>query len=86
MKKKIPALCLSGGKLKDFGGHKKALEYRVWVHPNEGDDFCYRSENIKTLRQTRRKLLRNKRAYPIVEPIIAVVFDERFKKYREVLI
>lgn len=85
-KKNIPALCLSDGRLKDYGGHKKVAEYRFWVHPNVGDDFYYRSESRKTLQPIRRKLVRNKNAYPTVEPIIAVVFDEKFKKYREVVI
>jgi hypothetical protein len=84
--KKIPALCLSGGRLKDFGGHRKVAEYRFWIHPNNGDDFYYRSESIQELKQKRKKLLGNKKDYALVEPVIAVVFDERFRKYREVVV
>lgn len=80
-KKQIPALCLSGGRLSDFGG--KAVEYRVWIHSFDGDDFYYRSKNLKAVVAKRKELLKK---YPLVEPVIAVVFDKNYKRYREVVI
>jgi len=82
MKSKIPALCLSGGKLSEFG---KAVEYRVWIHPKEGEDIFYRSQSIEAALKKRSKFI-NDPNLAMVEPVIAVVYDKKFKKYREVQI
>jgi hypothetical protein len=78
-----PAFCLSGGRLSEFGN--KAVEYRVWVHPQEGDDYFFRGKNLEKLLEKQAELLRDPK-YALVEPIIAVVYDKKFKKYREVQI
>lgn len=82
MKSKIPALCLSGGKLSDFA---KAVEYRVWIHPKQGEDKFYRSQSIEEALKKRSEFINNP-DLAIVEPIIAVVYDKKLKKYREVRI
>ena len=76
-----PAFCLSGGRLSEFGN--KAVEYRVWVHPQEGDDYFFRSKNIEKILQRRAELLQEQ-STALIEPIIAVVYDKKFKKYREI--
>jgi len=83
MKSKVPALCLSGGKLSEFGG--KAAEYRIWVHPKKEEDSFYRSQSLELALKKREELI-NDPDLAIVEPVIAVVYDKKFKKYREVQI
>lgn len=83
---RIPALTLGGGKLSQFGGLKAAREFRVWCHPRSGgDDFYYA---YKTLDGARRGYNRHKRNKSLirVEPPCAVVYDKRYRKYREVVI
>ena len=67
--------------MSEFGN--KAVEYRVWVQPHEGDDYFFRSKNFFNLLEKRAELM-NKLQIGQVEPIIAVVYDKKFKKYREV--
>jgi hypothetical protein len=81
MRSKIPALCLSGGKLSEFCD--KAVEYRVWIHPYSGDDCFFKGKNIIKVLKKRAELLKDPQI-ALVEPVIAVVYDKRFKKYREV--
>jgi hypothetical protein len=90
---RISALTLSGGRLSDFGGHKAVKEYRVWVHPKRGDDFYYAISPTKVksgggykdlLRETAK--LRKSGKFVRVETPLAVVYDPRYKKYREVVI
>jgi|GEM_PF-4555627 len=83
MKSKIPTLCLSGGRLSDF--EWKAVEYRVWIHPNQGEDSFYRSQSIEETLKKRSEFINNPDLAE-VEPVIAVVYDKRFKRYREVQI
>ena len=83
MKKKIPLLTLSGGKRSDFA---RPVRYRIWVHYREDkDDGCYqfRPNELEKAKLFRKKLLKNKR-FAIVEPIVVVVWDKKFKRYREV--
>lgn len=83
---KIPALTLSGGKLSEFEG--KVVVYRIWVHPREGGDDGYLEfgpNEIEKAKNAHKVLLQDIR-FSIVEPIIAIVFDSRYKKYREVAI
>jgi len=75
---KIPALTLSGGLLSKFGGTEAVKEYRVWVHPN-GDDYYFR---YKDLKEAIRESVKMKGA----EKPLAVVWDKKQKKYREVVI
>ena len=85
MKKRIPALTLSGGKLSEFG---RVVRYRIWVHYRDGNDDSYYEfmpNELKKAKLFREKLLKDKR-FAIVEPVIAVVWDEKFRKYREVVI
>lgn len=77
---RIPALTLSGGRLSEFGGIKAVKEFRVWVHPAKGDDYYFA---FKTLTGAVKKH-RSMRARS--EPPIAVVYDKRYRKYREVVI
>ena len=84
MKRKIPSLTLSGGRLSEFG---KPARYRIWVHYAEDkDDGCYEflPNELKKAKLFRKKLLKDER-FAIVEPIIAVVWDKKFKRYREVV-
>jgi len=83
MKSKIPALCLSGGRLSEFGG--KVVEYRVWIHPKQGENSFYRSQSLEQALKKRSEFI-NDPDLAIVEPLIAVVYDRKFKKYREVQI
>lgn len=77
---RIPGLTLSGGKLSEFGGLKAVKEFRVWIHPGKGDDYYYA---YKTLEGAVRKYrsFRTRAEHPL-----AVVWDKRYKKYREVKI
>jgi len=79
--KKIPAVCLSGGVLSDFGGPEEVVEYRIWVHGKE--DTYYKS---KTLKGILKKFKSLKGKEPFIEIPLAVVFDKNFKGYREVQI
>ena len=82
---KIPALTLSGGKLSEFEG--KVVAYRIWVHPREGgDSYCEFGPNQLEKAKSVRKVLLNDPRFIKVEPIIAIVYDKRYKKYREVVI
>ena len=84
MKRKIPLFTLSGGRLSEFG---KPVRYRIWVHYAEDkDDGCYEfmPNELEKANSFRKKLLKDKR-FAIVEPIIAVVWDRQFKRYREVV-
>jgi len=85
-KKRISALTLSGGKLSDFGA-KAIREWRIWCHPIAGDDFYYRFPPSKFAEaiETRAKLLKDESIVE-VEPIIAVVWDEESKDFREVIV
>ena len=79
--KKIPASCLSGGLLSDFGGPKAVVEYRVWYHGDE-DDY-WKSKTFKGI----MKIWESKRkSNPYVEPPLAVVWDKKKEDYREVVI
>ncbi len=80
---KIPAGTLSGGLLSDFGGHKVVKEYRVWYHPEEGDDGYKTSSTFKGIRRIWKAL---KKEEPYVEPPLAVIWDKVKGKYREVVI
>jgi len=90
----IPGLTLSGGKLSKFGGHKAVRQYRVWVHPKRGGDdsyYAYSPSQVKkrggysTLVAATKRLRKSGR-YARVEEPLAVVWDKRYKKYREVVI
>jgi len=82
-KVKVPTFTLSGGKLSDFGGYNNVVQYRIWVHPYNGsDDFYYSYRTYKKAVVGREKAVREGKA----EPILAVVFDPKFNKYREVVI
>lgn len=83
MSLKIPALCLSGGRLSEFGG--RAVEYRVWIHPKQGEDSFYRSQSIEEALKKRSEFLDDP-SIAMVEPVIVVVYDRKFKRYREVQI
>ncbi len=84
MTRKIPIFTLSGGRLSEFG---RPVRYRIWVHYAEDkDDGCYefKPNELEKAKSFRKKLLKDKR-FAIVEPIIAVVWDKQFKRYREVV-
>lgn len=83
MKSKIPALCLSGGKLSEFGG--RAAEYRVWIHPKQGENSFYRSQSLEQALKKRAEFI-NDPDLAMLELVIAVVYDKKFRKYREVQI
>ncbi len=90
----IPVMTLSGGKLSNYGGIAAVRQYRVWVHPKGGGDDSFYSftpakvkalGGIKALRKEATRLRRSKR-FQKVEMPLAVVWDKRQKKYREVVI
>lgn len=86
---RIPALTLSGGKLSEFGGHKGAKEYRVWCHPAKGgDDFYFAYKTLVGAKNAYAKIARKKKSMGLirVESPCAVVYDKRYRKYREVVI
>lgn len=78
---RIPSLTLSGGRLSDFD---KVKQYRIWVHPKTGDDYYYTFKNEAELKQVREQIKKDNPLY--VEKPIAVVWDKKNKKYREVVI
>jgi len=81
---KISALTLSGGKLSKFGGQSAVKEYRVWVHPKGGgDDYYFVAKSLDEISRKGQSLV-NKGDY--VEKPLAVVWDAKYKKYREVVI
>ncbi|MEO0126320.1 MAG: hypothetical protein ABIL44_01050 [candidate division WOR-3 bacterium] len=79
---KIPLLTASGGILRQ---PEFALEFRVWVHPVNGDDKAYCFSSLKEAKKRYPLICKDKR-WAIVEPIIAVVWDNRIMNFREVLI
>jgi hypothetical protein len=85
---KISALTFSGGKLSEFGGAKAVKEYRVWVHPKpSGDDYYYVFKDFlqaKEFSDNERKKVGNK--YNKVEMPLAVVWDKKYRRYREIVI
>jgi len=85
-KKEIPALTKSGGLLSKFGGKKKVLEYRVWVHPKEGgDDWYYTADTLEEMKRIRKGLLNDKKLV-LVEHPLAIVWDKKYEDFREVCI
>ena len=82
MSKRIPALTLSGGKLSEFGGLKAVKEFRVWVHPKAGDVFYYVYRTHAAAKSGQKLAAKQGRA----EKPIAVVWDIKHGKYREVMI
>jgi len=92
----IPALTLSGGALSEFGRHEAVEEYRLWMHPMDGEDFYLRDEDRSCLETTRSQLLEDRKqdGYMFysklelaqVEEVVAVVWDDEKERYREVVI
>ncbi len=87
---KIPAMTLSGGTLSEFGGMKKAKEFRVWVHPESGDDAYYVYKSYVVAERAyevmgAKDAMRKARLIKVEKPL-AVVYDTAAKKYREVVI
>lgn len=78
-----PASTLSGGRLSDFGGKTGVVEYRVWWHPFKGDDQYKRSRSYREIVGMEKKL---KAKGEFVEKPLAVVWDDKFGEYREVVI
>lgn len=86
--KHVPAATLSGGKLSAFVRKgAQVVEWRVWVHPGQGDDFYFRfeREDFDEAVALRAEKAENSQ-YALVEPVIAVVWDEEQQAYREVVI
>jgi len=84
-KQKIPALTVSGGICKPHS--KKILEYRVWCHPNDGDDYYYKFDTYEDALEFSK---RPSNDYIAEEPIGVILNKEwkpgqdKYKKYREV--
>lgn len=79
---RIPALILSGGRLKRFSD---AEEYRVWVHPKSGDDFYFVATTpLNALRIAAS--LKSSGKYSRVEKPLAVVWDAAEHNFREVVV
>jgi hypothetical protein len=76
----IPALTLSGGRLKRFADAK---EYRVWVHPRSGDDFYYSFQSPLSALGYAVKA-HSSGDYVRVEKPLAVVWDSAKGDWREV--
>jgi hypothetical protein len=84
---RIPALTLSGGALSKFGGKKAVKEYRVWVHPKGGGDDYYYSFKVEAdIPSIRRALAGEAKKGNKIEKTLAVVWDKKNKRYREVVI
>ena len=79
--KKIPALTLSGGTLRQG---ERVLEYRVWVHPNS-EDFYLKFKNKKSALKGANKLKKTGFFFEVEKPI-AVIWDKTQHGYREVII
>jgi len=82
---KIPLLTLSGGKLSQFGGLSAVKGFRVWVHPKDGNDLVHTWKTLVGAKRGRARLARSRKYYE-VEPVIAVVWDKHYNRYREVAI
>jgi len=89
----IPTETLSGGKLSNYGGLKAARQFRIWVHPKKGDDrfYSYTPAKIKmaggvSALKRAAKRMRATRRYHKVENPLAVVWDMKHQRYREVII
>jgi len=80
----IPSLTLSGGKLSEF---KEVKAFRFWLHGRDGEDryMEFEPEDLPEAIRERQKARKNE-FWIEVEPIIAVVFDEKFNRFREVII
>jgi len=77
----IPALTVGGGVLNK---KEDAVEYRVWVHPADGgDDYYIAKKDYYDALQEWREL---KGTGHNVEPVLAVVWDNKFQDFREVAI
>jgi hypothetical protein len=76
---------LSGGKLSEFGGLGAAKEFRVWCHPHSGEDVYFKWKTLAGAQSGRRKLVKSKRYYKVETPL-AVVWDKKYRKHREVVI
>lgn len=74
----IPVLTLAGGTLDEFGGPEKALVYRVWVHGTGGDDAL---NEFDTKEKAEQFIKDNEGAE---KGVIAVVWDDKEKDFREV--
>jgi len=83
--RKIPALTLSGGRLSDF--KSRVVSYRIWVYFREEREDGYYDFLPNEFRKAKvfRKLLLKDKKYAQIEPVIAVIWDRKFKRYREVL-
>jgi len=82
---KIPALTARGGIYKP---HSKAiLEYRVWCHPRNGDDYYYKFD---TYEDALEFAMQPSDDYITEEPLGVVLNKEwkpgqpRYRKYKEV--
>lgn len=76
----IPALTMSGGRLKR---PEDAVEFRVWVHPKDGDDFYYSYKRISEARLESERM-RASGEFAKVEKPLAVVWDNKFQNFKEV--
>lgn len=76
----IPALTVAGGKLNK---KEDAIEFRVWVHPDRGDDYYIAKKTYYDAMQEWREL---KGTGKNVEPVLAVVWDNKFQDFKEVQI
>ena len=72
----IPVLT---GSLGNAQPKEKALAFRVWVHPKNGDDYFYEYPNIK-LAKIKKMALKEDKNLNEVEPVIGV-FKKKIKKY-----
>ena len=83
---RIPVLTLSGGKLSQFGGLEAVKEFRVWVHHKRGgDDAFFTTKTIEGAKSLFKRL-HGSGKYARVEEPLAVVWDRRYRRYREVVI
>jgi hypothetical protein len=72
----IPALTLSGGTLKKFSDAK---QFRVWHHPKKGGDYYYEfTDPVEAKKHSEKS--------KTAEPPLAVIFDRKYWKWREVVI
>ena len=82
---RISALTLSGGKLSEYGGLRAAKEFRVWCHPKRGGATYFKWKTLIGTQIGRRKLVKSQKYFKVEAPL-AIVWDKKYRRYREVVI
>jgi len=67
--------------------YKEVKAFRFWLHGRDGEDryMEFEPNDLPEAIRQRRKALSNEK-WLKVEPVIAVVYDKKFQRFREVTI